>query len=190
MKSIRIAGVDPSLRNTGLALAEVNLGTGEIAYKQVSLVQTKPADKAKMQRQNSADLVSCRELHRGVHKVIDEWQPHFITAELPTGGMDNRAVFGFGVVHMLMATMSRPIIEVTPKEVKAATGVPRASKAEMIAWAVKQAPDINWNKRKLKGNLVLVANNEHMADACAVIAAAVETTQFLQVMSLYRAQAA
>ena len=67
---------------------------------------------------------------------------------------------------------------------------PKASKEEMMEWARKQAPDLQWNTRKLKGEQVLTNDNEHMADACAAVAACVQTTQFMQMMAVYGARAA
>ena len=59
-----------------------------------------------------------------------------------------------------------------------------------MEWARKQAPDLQWNTRKLKGEQVLTNDNEHMADACAAVAACVQTTQFMQMMAVYGARAA
>ena len=40
MSIIKIAGLDPSLRNTGLALGHYDLDTGEWGVERVAIVQT------------------------------------------------------------------------------------------------------------------------------------------------------
>jgi len=174
-----------------MCLAEVDILTGDYRFTDIDMVQTKAAEKTKLQRQNSADLVSCRQLHRGLHATIARWKPNLVTGEVPTGAQSARAALSFGFSTMLLATVPVPIIEVTPREVKlASVGDPKASKEEMMEWARKQAPDVQWNTRKLKGEQVLTNDNEHMADACAAVAACVQTTQFMQMMAVYGARAA
>ncbi|QFZ84536.1 hypothetical protein GFK26_18070 [Variovorax paradoxus] len=210
MTVLRIMGIDPSLRNTGMCLGHVDITTGEIDWRGIAMVQTKPADKAKVQRQNSADLVSARELHRGVHKQFAEWRPNIITGEVPSGAQDARAALSFGMSIMLLASVPVPIIEVTPREVKIATGKKNATKAEIIEWAHQLAPHLPWlratgkfrkpDKFDAAGNLIskgyelpagrLMDDNEHMADSMASVAACVQTTQFMQMMAIYSAKAA
>ena len=187
---IKVMGIDPSLRNTGMCLAHVDAETGEYTFKAVAMVQTKAADKQKLQRQNSADLASARQLHRGVQKQYAEWLPDIVTGEVPGGAQDARAALSFGMSIMLLASVPAPIIEVTPKEVKLATGKKGATKAEIIAWAHALAPNLAWNTHKRKGEVILNADNEHMADACASVAACVETAQFAQLMALWARKAA
>lgn len=191
MTSLRVMGIDPSLRNTGMALAEVDLTTGKITPVAIDMVQTKAADKTKLQRQNSADLVSCRTTYRGVQARIADWKPNIITGEVPGGAQDARAALSFGMSIMLLASVPGPIIEVTPSEVKlASAGKKTATKPEMIAWAHAKAPALLWNTHKKKGETILNADNEHMADALAAIYACVETTQFMQLMAIYGQKAA
>ena len=183
-------GIDPSLRNTGMCIAEVDMQTGSYKFTAIGMVQTLAADKTKLQRQNSADLVSCRELYRGMNAFIADHKPNLATGEVPTGAQSARAALSFGFSTMLLATLPVPIIEVTPREVKlASVGSKTASKDEMMEWARNQAPSLPWKTRRLKGQLVLTNDNEHMADACATVAAAVETTQFMQLMSMYQIKA-
>ena len=83
------------------------------------------------------------------------------------------------------------MIEVSPREVKlAAVARVTASKAEMIEWASTRWPNLGWLKAKTKGVERLIDDNEHMADACGTIAAAVETIQFAQLMAVYRVKEA
>ena len=191
---LKVMGIDPSLRNTGMCLAHVDMLSGKIAWQAIAMVQTKAADKAKVQRQNSADLVSARELYRGLHRQFSEWQPNIITGEVPAGAQDARAALSFGMSIMLLASVPVPIIEVVPREVKAATGMKNATKAEMIEWAHSQAPHLGWHLQDRNGKTWkkgdLCADNEHMADAMASVAACVETVQFAQLMAVVGRSAA
>lgn len=190
MTSLRVMGIDPSLRNTGMALAEVDLATGAITPVAIDMVQTKASDKTKLQRQNSADLASCRTTYRGVQARIADWKPQIVTGEVPGGAQDARAALSFGMSIMLLASSPVPIIEVTPQEVKLASAGKGATKPQIIAWAQSKAPNLLWNTHKKKGEVILNADNEHMADALAAIYAAVETTQFMQLMAVYGQRAA
>jgi Holliday junction resolvasome RuvABC endonuclease subunit len=191
MNTLKLMGLDPSLRNTGMCLAEVDLATGAITPLEIAMVQTEAAAKTKLQRQNSADLADCRTTFRAVQAQIAAWKPNLVTGEVPGGGQDARAALSFGMSIMLLASVPVPIIEVTPKEVKlASVGKGTATKPEMIAWAHAKAPGLAWNTHKRGGKVNLNADNEHMADALAAIFAAVETTQFMQLMAMYQAKAA
>jgi Holliday junction resolvasome RuvABC endonuclease subunit len=112
----------------------------------------------------------------------------FVCAEVPTGAQYARAAFAFGLCCGVLAAVNAPLIQVNPKEVKmASVGKATATKGEMINWAVESWPEVEWRRRKLKGALVLVNDNEHPADACAAIAAGLQTAQFAQALSLMHA---
>lgn len=88
----------------------------------------------------------------------------------------------------IVASLGLPIIEVLPAEVKeAATGDPRATKGDVIAWAVQQTHSghVDWptshraNKLRLTyEGKHLTLSAEHPADALAAIEAALRTDQF------------
>lgn len=184
MSLFKIAGIDPGMRNTGIALAEYNLTTGEWAPIKVAIVQTERRA-GKVVRQNSDDYRSGREMIRGVDAILREHQVKFVFAELPTGAQSARAAFAFGMTTAIMAGLTPPLIQVTPQEVKmASVGIKTATKEQMIAWAVGRFPDVGWLKRKSKGEMVLMNDNEHLADACAAIAAGVQTVEFAQTLAL------
>ena len=80
-----------------------------------------------------------------------------------------------------------PLIQVQPTEVKLATvGKKTATKEEMINHAVKAHPEANWIVRKSKGQIVLTASNEHLADAVSVIYAGLLSDQFTQATALLK----
>lgn len=181
---IRIAGIDPSMRNTGIALAQFNLDTSEFNVDKIAIVQTERMA-GKTVRQNSDDYRSARETIKGVDKILLEYGATFCFAELPVGAQSARAAFAFGMTTAIMAGLTPPLIQVQPREVQIAVmGKAGKNKAGIIEWAVANWPNAGWMTRKLKGEIKLVADNEHPADACAAIAAGVQTAEFAQAMAL------
>lgn len=181
---IRIAGIDPSLRNTGVALGEYNLDTGAWGVARVAIVQTERLV-SKQVRQNSDDYRCARELIRGTNKLLEEHGATFVFAELPTGAQSARAMFSFGLTTAIMAGLIPPLIQVQPREVQQAVlGRSGKNKEAIIEWAVARFPNAGWMTRKFKGEIKLLADNEHPADACAAIAAGIETVEFAQALAL------
>jgi len=184
MSVIKIAGIDPSLRNTGVALGHYNLDNGDWQVERIAIVQTE-RQVSKQVRQNSDDYRCARELIRGVNKLLDGHGATFVFAELPTGAQSARAMFSFGMTTAIMAGLHPAMIQVQPREVQtAALGRAGKDKQAIIEWAVAQWPNAGWMTRKLKGEVKLVADNEHPADACAAIAAGVQTMEFAQALAL------
>jgi Holliday junction resolvasome RuvABC endonuclease subunit len=184
---ITIVGLDPSLRNTGLAAARYDINTGNWKVYKIGLVQTEN-QAGKVVRKSSDDYRCAKELITGVNAFVRAVGASFVCAEVPTGAQDARAAFSFGLCCGVLAAVNAPLIQVNPKEVKmASVGKASATKGEMIGWAVESWPEVEWRRRKLKGALVLVNDNEHPADACAAIAAGLQTAQFAQALSLMHA---
>lgn len=184
MSIIKIAGIDPSLRNTGVALGEYDLNTGEWEVERVALVQTERVV-TKQVRQNSDDYRCARELIHGTNKLLAAHGATFVFAELPTGAQSARAMFSFGLTTAIMAGLTPPLIQVQPREVQQAVlGRAGKNKDAIIQWAVAKWPDAGWLTRKSKGEIILLKDNEHPADACAAIAAGVQSMEFAQAMAL------
>ena len=94
-------------------------------------------------------------------------------------------MFSFGLTTAIMAGLTPPLIQVQPREVQIAVlGKAGKDKERIIEWAVGKWPNAGWMTRKFKGAIQLIADNEHPADACAAIAAGVETAQFAQALAL------
>lgn len=181
---IRIAGIDPSMRNTGIALAEFNLTTCDFEVAKIDIVQTERLA-GKVVRQNSDDYRAAREMIKGVDKILLAYGVTFCFAELPTGAQSARAAFAFGMTTAIMAGLTPPLIQVQPREVQIAVlGKAGKNKEAIIEWAVSKWPNAGWMTRKVKGEIKLVNDNEHPADACAAIAAGVQTAEFAQAMAL------
>lgn len=63
---------------------------------------------------------------------------------------------------------------------------PKATKEEMISWAMLQHPEANWPMRTEHGKQKVVSGQaEHMADAVATIHAGVDTPNFREYLGNY-----
>jgi len=185
---IRIIGIDPALRNTGLSIGDYNIATGQLSVVRVELAKTDKSRECKVVRKSSDDLARGRIIVQEIKRVIMIHQPMFAVAEVPGGCQSARGAFSNGVCCGVLASLTLPLIEVSPDEVKlASVGSKTASKASIIQWAVAAWPEAGWTTRKVKGAVTLLAENEHMADACAAIAAGLLTAQFAQAVAMMTA---
>jgi Holliday junction resolvasome RuvABC endonuclease subunit len=180
---IPVLGMDPSLRNWGLAEAILDLDTGILSTPEISLISTKD-QKGKQVRQNSSDLHTAEQLAATAIEVCKRAKVVFV--EVPVGSQSARAMASYGTcVGVLGAirALGTQLIEVSPMEVKQHfTGNKTATKDEMICAAMAFYPEANWPRHKGK-----VANKaEHMADAIAAIHAGVHTPVFQQLMQLLK----
>ena len=180
---IKVVGVDISLNNIGICQAEV-IGD-KVTVKRVSLIQPPKADAQmkKQVRKNSDDLRRARWLFEGLHQAIQDC--HVIAVEMPVGSQSARAMASYGLCVGVLASITKPMIEVTPTDVKlAGVGSKTASKQEMIEWATEKHPEANWKTMRRGGEQVLTNDNEHMADALAAIYAGMKTTEFKAMLSI------
>tara|TARA_R110000851_G_C13102760_1_gene569357 strand:- start:92001 stop:92555 length:555 start_codon:yes stop_codon:yes gene_type:complete len=182
MNAISVTGFDPSFRNFGFSKGYICLDTGLIGIQDIKLTKTKKSLEKGI-RKNADDLRCARELTRAVDKYIIGSE--IIMAEVPVGSQSSRAAWALGITVGVLASVDTPMIQVTPAEVKmASVGCKTASKAEMIEWATSLYPELPWLMRKSKGQLVYMNDNEHMADAIAVVHAGIKTEQFKQLHSI------
>lgn len=180
---IPVLGIDPSLRNWGLAASYLDLNTGVMDTPVLTIIQ--PDDlKGKQVRNNSNDLHLSQQLADIVIPMAQEAKAIFV--EVPVGSQNARAMASYGICVGIMGAMRSlgiPLIEVTPTEVKLAlTGNKNASKKQMIDAAIKWYPSANF---PLHGGK-LTAKAEHVADAIATIHAGVHTDTFQNLLRLYR----
>lgn len=179
---IPILGVDPSLRNWGLAKGLLDLDTGTFDQVELLLVETKP-DSTKQVRQNSKDISSAEEITKGTLDWFKEAKVIFV--EVPVGSQSANGMKSYGVCVGIIGAyraMGFQIIEVTPNENKVAlTNNKTASKDAMIKAAYTLYPEANWLKDS-KGKLL--NKNEHIADAIGAIHAGVNTPAFQSIMKL------
>lgn len=183
---INILGIDPSLRNFGLVNAVLDTETMKFQIKKMNLVKSEDSAKAqKTVRKNSDDLRRSKLLYEGLQDACKE--ATFACVEIPVGSQTSRAMASYGICIGVLASCPIPLIQVTPTEVKlAGTMNKTATKAEMIAAAVAAHPEAQWLTRKLKGNIELVADNEHLADATFAIEAGLKTEQFKGMLTMLK----
>jgi Holliday junction resolvasome RuvABC endonuclease subunit len=182
---IKVIGIDPAFANIGLALGEVDVGSGRVNIRDLHLIRTE-AEKVnkKVVRKNSDDLRRARENITALRGVIDAYDPSFVFAEVPTGAQSARASWTLGIAVGMLGAVTKPMIEVLPREVKIATGLKHPDKEDMIEWAMKQHPQAPWVMQKRGGVLQSVkGSNEHLADAVAVIHAGVATEEFKRMLA-------
>ena len=173
---MRIVTIDPSMRHTALVAFDLDVETGvAIVCDSITINTEKTTDK---RVRASSDLISsCRDLYNGARRFIQEHAPVLIFAETPSGSQSASGMKSYGVSCFLLGTIVPSPIEVTPIEVKkASVGEKTASKKEMIAWAFKKHPELNW-KMGADG-LPQVTTEEHKADAVAVLYAGMKTAEY------------
>lgn len=179
---IPVLGMDPSLRNWGLASSILDLSTGFMDTPHLSLIC--PTDlTGKQVRQNSSDLHIAQQLAEPV--ILAAKSAKVIFVEVPIGSQSARAMASYGICVGLLGairSLGIPLIEVTPTEVKLSlTGNKVATKAEMISAAIKFYPTANFPNHG--GKITLKA--EHVADAIGAIHAGVNTSTFQNLMRLF-----
>ena len=176
---MKVLGIDPSLRNFGLAIATLDLKTMKYTVNSLALVETEADNKNKQVRKNSTDLERCRVIFREMTDALQGVE--LVFCEVPVGSQSARAMASYGFCLGLLASIQTPLIQVTPSEVKmAATGDKNATKDEMIQWAVGAHPDAGWLRRGKS----LIGKNEHLADAVASIEAGLRSDQFKQARAI------
>lgn len=181
---IPVLGMDPSLRNWGLASGLLDLDTGVLELSEIQVIQPKE-ETSKQVRKNSKDLEIARKLAGDLLRPMQAAKAIFV--EVPVGSKSARAMASYGICVGILGTMQAQniqIIEVTALEVKQAlTGNKNASKEQMIAAAIKDYPFAGWPIHQGKP----AGKSEHMADAIGAIHAGVRTPTFQNLMQLLKA---
>ena len=178
---IPVLGMDPSLRNWGLAAGVLDLSTGILTDLDLTVIQPKE-ETSKQVRKNSKDLEIAELLARDLKAPM--YAARVIFVEVPVGSQSARAMASYGVCVGILGAMQAhgiQVIEVTALEVKKAlTGNKGATKEQMIQKAMELYPGANFPMHKGKP-----ANKaEHVADAIGAIHAGVRTPVFQNLMQL------
>jgi Holliday junction resolvasome RuvABC endonuclease subunit len=189
-QKIKLVGMDPSLRNWGLAVAEYDLTSQKLEVQSVHVIQPVLSTN-KQVRQNSLDLDSANQLYQGATIYLS--QAHAVFVEIPIGSQSARAMASYGICVGVLGSMRAnniPFFELTPTEIKlAGPGKKTATKQEMINWAKTKHPEANWPTYKRNGiQKVSEAKAEHMADAVAAIHAGISCKEFQQLLSMLTAK--
>lgn len=191
MNKIRVCGFDPSMRNWGMAVADLDLGSGLLDVPTLSIIQPRD-EKSKQVRKNSKDLALAKQLFEGAYNTAKSCKVVFV--EVPVGSQSARAMASYGVcVGVLgsLAGLGITIIEVSPEEnKKALTGIKYATKEAMISAAMAEYPTANWPRQERNGATFkkgdLKAEAEHVADAIGAIHAGCATPTFQTLLKLLR----
>lgn len=191
MNKIRVCGFDPSMRNWGMAVADLDLGSGLLDVPTLSIIQPRD-EKSKQVRKNSKDLALAKQLFEGAYDTAKSCKVVFV--EVPVGSQSARAMASYGVcVGVLgsLAGLGITIIEVSPEEnKKALTGIKNATKEAMISAAMAEYPTANWPRQERNGATFkkgdLKAEAEHVADAIGAIHAGCATPTFQTLLKLLR----
>lgn len=185
-RRIRVCGMDPSLRNWGLALGHYDLETKAISIEKLILVNP-VLPSGKQVRQNSLDLVAAQQLAQ--QALVHTAGVRAVFAEVPVGSQNARAMASYGICVGVLGSLRAtgvPFFELNPTEVKlAGFGKKTATKEQMIQWAMNAHPGANWPTYTRNGeSRVSEAQAEHLADAVATIHAGIASSQFQQVLPL------
>jgi Holliday junction resolvasome RuvABC endonuclease subunit len=179
---IPVLGMDPSLRNWGLAEASLDLMTGVLETPFLSLVQPKDLE-GKQVRQNSSDIHLAAQLSEPIMEKARRAKAIFV--EVPVGSQSARAMASYGICVGILGAIRAlgiPLIEVTALETKQMlTGNKHATKRQMIDKACELYPDANFPVHNGK----IPDKAEHMADAIGSIHAGVRTPMFQNLMRLF-----
>lgn len=179
---IKVLGMDPSLRNWGLALGFLDLATGVLSDLRLELIQPKE-ETSKQVRKNSKDLEIARLLAEGLSEFLSEVNAVFV--EVPVGSQSARAMASYGICVGILGAIQATgvtLIEVSPSEVKMALANSKtATKEMMIQRAMALYPDANFPRHRGQ----VTSKAEHVADAIGAIHAGVKTPLFKQFMKLH-----
>ena len=184
--SIRICGMDPSLNNWGWCLGYYELSTKKITISQIGLTQPVLLQQ-KQVRVNSADIYRANQLSSKAVQIIRQAQVTFV--EVPIGSQNARSMASYGICVGILGTLRAGglnFFEVYEQESKLATvGKKVVTKAETIAWAVKNHPEVAWPTYKRSGTVAISESQaEHMADAIAAVHAGISSVSFQQLLPM------
>lgn len=187
-QTIRLMGIDPALRNTGVAILDYDLTTGATSLVHIELIETEARAK-KLEIRKTADELRCvKEIGTALRRILAKYNPSMAASEVSVFSQHARGMLANGIAIGILGMLPIPVIEVSNIEVKqAAGGTKTSSKEFMVQWAVGQWPEAPWLARKYKGEVEILAKNEHIADACAAAVAGTMTAQFSQAVALLTA---
>jgi hypothetical protein len=184
MITVKAVAIDMAFANMGLAHVDIVMNKEGVTVlgRGLNLVSTEREDHKEV-RKSSDDLRRASILHKALTDYVRTVGVTLAFAEVPSGSQSASAARALGIAVGVLASCPVPIIEVSPMEVKklfSSNGKRKVPKTEIIAWAVKQWPDLPWLKHA--GKLTLA--NEHLADALAVVMAGISTPAFKQLLAL------
>lgn len=184
---MKVVGLDPAFKNFGMVAADLEYLTKSSSWfcscPSMELIKTVKMSGKKTDVRVSSDVLRrAQELHYGLHNFLGKHKPQLVFVEVPSGAQSAAAGSALGVAIGVLGSIEIPVIEVTPLEVKKLFTRTRESvpKSAIMEWAYDCWPEASWLKHNGKRTL----DNEHLADALAVIRAGVGTTTFKQLLAM------
>lgn len=178
MQPIRIAGLDPSLRNWGISNALWYPQTGELYIEQISVISTMFATRLNLPK-NLKDCAASQTLYKENNRLIGN--SDIIVAEIPIGSKSASAMVSYGICVGVLGAVSTdiPLMRVTPMDVKKVVGNGDITKQDVMEWVIDKHPELNPPTRFVRNNEVLLTGKfEHMADSIVAIHAALAKNEF------------
>lgn len=181
---VRIVGLDPSMRNFGIAVGELSIVLiKDEYYFGITIISTttiKTLNNKSIKYKNMIDLDIASQLKKGLSKYINKENPNTIVfAELPVGSQSSRASVGYGMCLGVIGSVvtcdtALELITVRPMDIKRWVDpnpkhkVTKKDVIDKISHLLHDNPDYS-KIFKLDKNGKPLANNEHIADAIAAI---------------------
>lgn len=165
---IKVLGLDPSLRNWGLAACLYREGKLEVVETRITKTKN-----TKGIKQNASDIIAANTLYNELIAPI-KWAD-VICIEVPHGSQSSRAMVSYGVCVALIGviqTINPNIIQVSANDVKAIVRTDKdhkPTKQEIIDWVKDKHPE---------ANLPTTLSAEHICDAIVAVYAAMNTKEF------------
>lgn len=182
MKLLKVVGLDPSLRNWGIAIGSIPLDTGILTITDIKTICTEPMPKGSKETKSTHDINTAKHLYQGVQDAVSD--ADIVCVEVPYGSQDVKAAVGRGICLGVLGSLEPTnFIYVTPQSVKKIIGSPSATKAESVALAHKRHPEADW---PMWNGKVSVGKSEHCADAIHAIYAAAQTKTFKALIQEYK----
>lgn len=187
---MKVVGLDPAFANFGMVAGHLGTSDGEWQFHpmDMELLQTQgEPKKTRVTRKSSETLRRSQELNQGLRSFLDKVHPDVVFVEVPSGAQNANAAMGLGVAVGVLGSITVPVFEVAPTEIKALFTNRRESvpKQRVMEWAYKLWPDAPWMVHGGRRTLA----NEHLADACAAVVAGVRTPMFQQAWAMRRGPA-
>ena len=185
MTVIRVAGLDGSKANFGISLLNLDLATSKMAVTDLILIETRKTTN-KQVRASSDNLRRAQEIAIILRHALKDCTCAFL--EVPYGGQSASAAQAFGTVIGLYASITIPVVEVSPTEAKlASVGSKQATKDQMMEWAITEYPSAQWKTNIRKGVEYYSKKNEHLADSVAIAHAGLQVPSFQQTLAILAA---
>lgn len=175
-------GLDPSLRNWGVAVGYAPINTGILRIDVLDTIRTQPKPTDNKLPTSTWDIQSANSLYNGVMPYLVD--ADIICVEVPYGSQDVKSAVGRGIcLGVLGSLFSNKMIFVTPQSLKKIVGSPEATKQEVVKWASSRHPEAPW---PTWNNKISVTKAEHAADAVTAIYAAAQTKVFKSIIQEHK----